>query len=90
MNDIIDRLKEACNGHPTAKIPWPHRLLHDAIAEIERLQRPAITFEELARDAWTDLVDKDDRTSPEEYPDMALITAEELREFMERAAQPQR
>jgi hypothetical protein len=38
MTDIIERLKEACNGHPAAKIPWPHRLLHDAIAEIERLR----------------------------------------------------
>lgn len=38
MTDIIDRLKEACNGHPAAKIPWPHRLLHDAISEIEHLR----------------------------------------------------
>lgn len=34
-------------------------------------------------DAWQDLVDKDDRTSPEEYPDMALITREELADYME-------
>lgn len=38
MTDIVDRLREACVGHPAAKIPWPHRLLHDAIAEIERLR----------------------------------------------------
>lgn len=31
MSDIKERLKEACNGHPNAVIPWPHRLLHDAI-----------------------------------------------------------
>lgn len=37
--DIIQRLKAACNGHPNAQIPWPHRLLHDAIAEIERGRR---------------------------------------------------
>ena len=37
MRNIIERLKEACKGHPHAKIPWPHRLLHDAIDEIERL-----------------------------------------------------
>ena len=36
--DIVERLKEACIGHPFARIPWPHRLLHDAIAEIERLR----------------------------------------------------
>ncbi len=39
----------------------------------------------LAQEAWSDLVEKDDRTSPEDYPDMALITEDELREFMERA-----
>lgn len=38
MADIVDRLREACNGHPAAEIAWPHRLLHDAIAEIERLR----------------------------------------------------
>ena len=32
------RLRQACNGHPYAKIPWPHRLLHEAADEIERLQ----------------------------------------------------
>jgi len=31
MDDILDRLKAACIGHPYAKIPWPHRLLHDTI-----------------------------------------------------------
>lgn len=35
MSDIIDRLNEACKGYPAA---WPHRLLHDAISEIERLR----------------------------------------------------
>lgn len=30
------------------------------------------------RDLWRDLCEKDDRTSPEEYPDMALITEDEL------------
>lgn len=31
--------------------------------------------------AWQELLDKDDRTSPEEYPDMALITFEEFESF---------
>lgn len=35
--NIIDRINEACVGHPFARIPWPHRLLHDARDEIERL-----------------------------------------------------
>lgn len=36
--DIKQRLLEACNGHPHAKIPWPHRLLHDARDYIEQLE----------------------------------------------------
>lgn len=36
--NIIDRINDACVGHPYALIPWPHRLLHDARAEIERLR----------------------------------------------------
>jgi hypothetical protein len=39
MTDILQRLQEACVGHPHAKIPWPHRLLHDAVAEIDRLRQ---------------------------------------------------
>lgn len=34
--------------------------------------------ERLGKKLWTDLCEKDDRTSPEEYPDMALITQDEL------------
>ncbi|MYL99573.1 hypothetical protein GR702_17570 [Novosphingobium sp. FGD1] len=41
-----------------------------------------------ALEAWQELVEYDDRTSPEGYPDMALITFEELRMFMSRAAFP--
>ena len=37
--DIVDQLRGHCKGHPFAvAIPWPHRVLHDAIAEIERLR----------------------------------------------------
>lgn len=38
MTDIVDRLKDACVGLPNAEIPWPHRLLHDAVAEIVKLR----------------------------------------------------
>lgn len=41
-----------------------------------------------AQDAWDALVHKDDRTSPEEYPDMCLITFEELQDYIIRASQP--
>lgn len=38
-----------------------------------------------ADDAWNELLEKDDRNSPEDYPEMCLITVEELRDFMRRA-----
>jgi hypothetical protein len=34
--------------------------------------------QKLLEDAWIELVEKTDRTSPPEYPDMALITKDEL------------
>jgi hypothetical protein len=33
--------------------------------------------------AWDELVNKDDRTSPEEYPEFCLISHDELRSYME-------
>jgi len=38
MPDIVEQLNEACDGHPSATIPWPHRLLHNAADEIKRLR----------------------------------------------------
>jgi hypothetical protein len=37
------------------------------------------------RQFWTDLCEKDDRTSPEEYPDMALIAQDELCSILDAA-----
>jgi hypothetical protein len=37
MVTLAARLRDACVGHTVASIPWPHRLLHDAADEIERL-----------------------------------------------------
>lgn len=37
-------------------------------------------------DAWAELVEYDDRTSPEDYPEMCLITRDELIEFMRRVS----
>ena len=31
IDALIARLHESCIGHPNAKVPWPHRLLHDAV-----------------------------------------------------------
>lgn len=42
----------------------------------------------LVAECWQDLLDKDDRNSPAEYPDMCLITRKELAEFLGRAPQP--
>jgi hypothetical protein len=39
------------------------------------------------QDAWGELVNKTDRTSPEEYPDHCLITFDELQDFMLRSRQ---
>lgn len=36
-DDLIERLHAACKGAPVT-IPWPHRLLHEAIAEIRDLR----------------------------------------------------
>lgn len=41
-----------------------------------------MTIQPLLEQSWQALLDKDDRTSPEEYPDMCLITREELSEFL--------
>jgi hypothetical protein len=40
---------------------------------------------ELTQRAWDDLINKGDRTSPPEYPDMTLITSEELAGYMAMA-----
>lgn len=41
--------------------------------------------DELLRDQWSILVEKDDRTSPEEYPDHCLITMEEVGSIIDAA-----
>ena len=37
MMDIVEKLRRACKGKP-AVIQWPHRGLHEAADEIERLR----------------------------------------------------
>jgi hypothetical protein len=57
-----------------------------ALAALEQAGEPVAVSDGLTLDeAWQDLVDKDDRTSPEEYPDIALITRGELDEYMRAA-----
>lgn len=38
MSDIVERLRGEAIGYPVAEIEWPHRVLHDAADEIERLR----------------------------------------------------
>lgn len=38
---LVERLRAACVGHPHAKIAWPHRLLHEAADTITRLVEEA-------------------------------------------------
>lgn len=51
---LVERIRAECNGHPHAKIAWPHRILHEAAdalaakdAAIERLvaERDALKIE---------------------------------------------
>lgn len=49
MSDLVARLKAACVGHPDAKIPWPHRLLHEAADELTSLRARVAKLEELLR-----------------------------------------
>lgn len=48
---IAQRLREACDGHPHAKIPLPHRVLHEGANEIERLLGIALAWERLSKPA---------------------------------------
>lgn len=55
---------------------------------VARQQIAGMEAVELSPDqAWQDLLDKDDRTSPEDYPDMALITKSELTDYMHACQQ---
>jgi hypothetical protein len=42
--------------------------------------------EEELQELWLDLIEKDDRISPEEYPDMALLTREEFFGYLKHYA----
>lgn len=63
-------------GHGRAALA----LLDKAIASFH--EEPEVETDKL----WQELLDKDDRTSPEEYPTMALITFDELKDFVSRKA----
>lgn len=53
------------------------------VDQSEAARRPAFPDREaVAREAWQNLLEKDDRTSPVEYPEMCLITFEEARDLI--------
>lgn len=56
------------------------------VAAIEELRAPP--SETVIADLWQDLIEKDDRTSPAEYPDHALITFDEFAAYIAAACQP--
>ena len=39
------RLRDACVGHPSAEIPWPHRILHEAADRIAELEARCAKYE---------------------------------------------
>ena len=49
----------------------------------ERAGEAGRTRNGILRDQWSLLLDKDDRTSPEEYPDHCLITMEEVGDIID-------
>lgn len=65
----------------------------DANFIIQLFARHRLAFQSEARagegesveSLWQDLIEKDDRTSPEEYPEHALITFDELADYIARA-----
>ena len=60
--DIVDKLRWAACGHPFAKIYWPHRVMHEAADEIERL-RKALVIDDV-------MIDRLLRVRyPDEWPD---------------------
>ena len=86
--DILERLKAFCVGHPHAKIPWPHRELHEAAAEITRLRAELAAARDKALEEAAELIDKNQPIYGAEKPTLsprlddnrdALVYAAEIR-----------
>jgi len=66
--------------------PWPRPPAHHSVCIIPNCGKTCAAHEPFCtnhrddsltpEEAWQDLVERDDRTSPSEYPDMALISFE--------------
>jgi hypothetical protein len=82
---MADRRDLDLIGYQTAakeRIRWLSLRLAAALARASAGDKP---FHDLVEQAWTTLLEKDDRTSPEEYPDMCLLTRDELEFAMAEA-----
>lgn len=76
-------------GDSTAEIKSAFEADYEARIRSALVDAPATPMPSAlsVEDAWNDLLDKDDRTSPAEYPDMCLITMQELAGYMTADAQ---
>jgi hypothetical protein len=70
-------LKDECPTGQVADLAGCISLCCLELAHALATPAPSTAKDRIAR-LWQDLLDKDDRTSPEEYPDMALITFDEF------------
>lgn len=53
-DDLLMRIADACIGHPHAKIPWPHRLLHECRDRIEALEAELKKWRNMAQQSIQD------------------------------------
>ena len=58
----------------------------DAKSQSPSQSSPPAGEDDLVQRLWQELVEKDDRTSPEEYPEMALITFDEFADYAREIA----
>ena len=64
--ELAQRLRENCVGHPNARIPWPHRILHDAAALIEAQAQEIAELRAAVRDADAEFL-RIYRSTPREW-----------------------
>ena len=87
-SEIVKRLHDACIGHPNARIPWPHRLLHDAVAAITALEaRLADAISVLnGYEQWEGalILDNDAWTAANGLPRVPQVHWDRLMELQER------
>lgn len=73
------------DGDLHALKPGEYVMTFPSEAQATRFADAICPDEEMVWSAWTNLCEKGDRSSPENYPDMCLITKDELAEYMRGA-----